>query len=414
MIPQWVVILVLVLVALALIYLHASQDPCLRQKIASSLGKSCGAFDESALEALEANLKLSRPRTRDHYTRGKILQHWVAENDPAHPAMTQAAEAYAAAAQGARAEFLAGDIDLADTLMLEELYFAAPAMLTHGADYDNHLATPAIDQAVARTRQQALEKSLETATTKLEAASSTLSAAKTYRDDPQNVHDSSVVSDLADTYAKIRIPDGPQRASRIDSFIESLENYAIKRGAPKETLELIHRVKASQDQPISSYADTEKAILASVFARADNNANRNISKKAVLGSLEDCYESGGLVCTGGRAARYLSSLAGIDSDPSLGHAGSYDAYKNQIYGEAMNIIRIHSAAGTPAANEYAGIDVPGTINNNSSREPTAREKQEFASELRAALVSHVAGYSDKLTPIQIQKLTDDCIVYAML
>ncbi len=393
MIPSYVVLLFLALAGLLLFYISSRADPWLRHKINRSLAKSCGAFDEAAEEALRANIQLSKPRPRDLYTRGRILQHWVAENNPRHPAIHQARDAYALAVN----ELAAQDhLDLVDALMLEEIFFAGNA-------------APDTQNEMSRARSQVVSTALNTATTKLEVAEQALENSKGFRDDPQNVHDSVVVSGLADTYKRIRIPDSDARSARIQELLDSLVSFVRKRGLPEDKLAVITRARDTESY-VSGYKDTEAAILASVWNRANDKSQQfpREAKMAVVDSIDSCFEgpTRGLVCAGGRAARYLGALAGIDVDPEIGSAGNLDAYKNEIYDNAMTIIKQYSSLDNPAAKEYAGI--------SGLPEPTVAERTKFAESLRKSLEEMVATYSDKLGRDQIKKLTDDCIVYAMI
>jgi hypothetical protein len=389
----WFPLLLLVIVAVW----YCSRDPRLRNDVSSKLQASNGTFDAPAREAFDANNRIARPTPRDTYTRARILQHWVAENNPEHPAHRAALNTYAEAAEG-----FAGmtRLDLEDAVMLERI-MDLPA---GGVDpFTVELTAVTADNA----RQQHVARAATTANSKLGASGVALATAQRHDEDPQNVHDSVVVSELSKTYAALRIPEhGSNRQTTISNALNSIEAYARKNGASDHAISAITRARSSD--MVSGYGDTEDAILAGVWLRADAPENRGLQdnvRRATLTALEECWERGGLVCTGGRAARYLGALAGVDADSDIGSAATLDDYKNEIYSETMKIIEVASSEDTPAAKEYSGV---------SGATPTAEEKAMFAEKLKAAIQGNVRKYAEKLTPAQLSRVTEDCMVYAML
>lgn len=366
-------------------YESASRDP-----VAENLELSNGTFDAPAARALEASRRISSPTPRDLYARARILKYWLAENEPNHSAQHEAAETYIAAARGfAEMNYL----DLEDAVMLEQI-----------ADLPVRGIADIVEAPVTQARKQHTAKSKAGANSKLGASEIALAEAQHHNSDSQNVHDSAVVGDLAETYARLKIP-----ASEVPGHLHDLEVYALKNNASLHALQVLTRAK--ENAQISSYNDTESAILAAVWARAkapENTRARENIQKALLGSLEDCWERGGMVCAGGRAARYLGSLAGVDANPAMGSATTLEAYKNQIYAETAKICESMSSEDTPAAADYAGRTLTNSVL------PTEQQKGEFADKLKRAINENIQLYADKLTPAQITRITEDCMVYAMV
>ena len=406
---------VLVIVAVLFALWLAQRDPRLRRSSEEHLAVSNGTFDAPARRALRDNSKIARPTPRDLFARGRIYQHWIAENRPEHPAQEAAAHNYTRAVEGfARLT----QLDVEDAIILEHIMdFEAQNL---GA-LDARFATPGVRDLLGEVSQQTAEEAAANANNKLEASEITLESAKKHVSDPQNVHDSAVVGDLLKTYNRIRISgsEGARKAAVDRCFREiqdRIHTGQISEGVTGVSADTFEHAAAILDRAmtaghVSSFNDTEDVILASVWERAnapENRDRREDIREAVIAALKDSWERGGPVCIGGRTARYIGALSGVDADPRVGVVATIHDYKNQIYAETMQIIKRASSVDTPAAQEYAGTLPEG------AREPTPAEKTAFAESLKGEIRANIDTYVDKLSSAHLKQITEDCMVYTML
>jgi hypothetical protein len=222
-----------------------------------------------------------------------------------------------------------------------------------------------------------------------------------HTNDRQNVHDSSVVKDLNKTYEIIKDQNKPFNKAQV------LDEIEMRLTNNEPALRAFRRIK--EGGRVSTYDDTEDNILAQVWQRADHPANllnAETMREMFIQSLADCVENDTVVCTGGRSARILGSLTMLDYNPAVGKSLTSEAYKNQIYTEVQQLIEgfVAQSKNNQALKEEAIAYEAGND----------RKDSRFNKELTKKITEHIDKYSDKLNSGTIERLKNDCFVYAML
>ncbi len=254
-----------------------------------------------------------------------------------------------------------------------------------------------------------VENAREGAGSKIEAVNNFLDKSVVYTSQGENVHDSSVNSDLRETYGLILEDTSPiplaAAVNEANAQIKELEKG--KRERARTTLQMIAR-----NEMCSTFNAREADIFATVWARCDHVANKNnkpLMHEAIVAALVDATEvkSGGLkpVCINGRIARVLNSLTLLDYDPRVGNVMTYEAYRNQILQETKEIINLTTesfANGTD--DQQAAIAAYETGEDEGA--------DELLSELRVRIDENLANYTKKIGMRELDKLRNECHIYA--
>lgn len=180
---------------------------------------------------------------------------------------------------------------------------------------------------------------------------------KKIKSDSQNVHDSSVNEDMLKTYNILKNDmvkyNGEHNEFHegfsviyqdIFTFIQTDDelSYYDKENA----ILILNRVNNDDLYTHSIVVHNRpikvKELAYLVWKRAYHPANQQNQKEikhAIIKAMADCVESGNAVCSGGIAARLLTSLVLLDFNPQVGHTMTKQCYKNEVMGKANNILQ---------------------------------------------------------------------------
>lgn len=163
----------------------------------------------------------------------------------------------------------------------------------------------------------------------------------------QNVHDEAINKSVLEQYKKLQEENEKEE---LDKFgIAHLESWLVENrttisryadyGNIRKTME-----RASADLPVPSmhrYGEPEikeTEVLSEVWKRANSpSQNNENSREALIRALSDCVEAGNLVCTDGRVARYVGSMAAIDT--KFGELKTKEAFRNEFYEGCSKIMK---------------------------------------------------------------------------
>ena len=169
-----------------------------------------------------------------------------------------------------------------------------------------------------------------------------------YTKDPQTVHDSHVTQDIADHYKKITESLPPSDKSNSDFIREikgSLEELKNKGEIDADKYNRASTVidTMKNGAPFSKTDSTERDVLVNVWRRINMPQNKEHFEELKISLAEGLadsrvYNNFGLstVCTGGRVARVMGSLAHLDSDPSVGVLKTKEMVRNEIFQAASH------------------------------------------------------------------------------
>lgn len=197
-----------------------------------------------------------------------------------------------------------------------------------------------LDDARVRTAKANALKAISNkdAKTKIKKIENYNNISQTNHLDTQNVHDSAVNSNLRDTY-DIILGDVNnilkfESTEFIHDYIDDMKDFdATKKKNAKKTLD---RMMSSNSKISAANNDTENTVLYNVWNRANHsenikNGNSTNIKNAIVEALADCVEDDNVVCSGGRSARIIASLATIDIDQTMGKVVTKQAYRNEVF-----------------------------------------------------------------------------------
>lgn len=308
-----------------------------------SYDKSSGTFDVYAKTALNAVDHLDHPTTDDFMLTGDIIGFNILGGDEFLPMRTQialadhAARAYTLAVRTAPLRL--PDVDLHH---IEDFMFEWPDEDLQNALFEvNRPAVIAQDigtrqanaRAGAATREEAVEKFFDNGIV--------------FTANAQSSHDSTANHDLRATFAKFK-----KSPMMVDNTYADIETFMDRADLSEDTMrkarETLARVKTGGR--ISTFNDSEDNILATVWNRAyipENEGNEDLIKEAVIHALADGVDKGVVVCANGRTSRILNSLATLDHEQEDGGALTFEAYRNQIFGESQDIISRELNAAEP-------------------------------------------------------------------
>lgn len=397
---HWVTVAVGVLIVCAM--LIRARKWRRRKRIDQLLDESAGTFDVPAQAAFAAG---------DGYDKAEIIHMNVLE---AEPTRNRALAGFVARAYLDEMNNPATEHDMADVVLRAGQFNDAiiGAGVLHDAqwqDYPADLMGLTINDIHTKTIKDTVAKAMQTADSGTDAAHAALASAVKWTDDRQNVHDTSVNNDLRQTLAFIRDPavDAVRCLHEISAEIKragrSTEISTEKRARAEQALE-----RAAHGDFISTYSSREDDILAAVWNRSKSATNDESSiKSAVVDALADCVEGGTLVCINGRCSRYLGALAGVDTNPAVGRAATAEAYKNEAFGDVQKVV------------DRVLDDARGSA-DKAMREAASRY-DEFADgadlvkqELASRIDETVGGYSDKLSPTDLDYVKTAARAYALV
>jgi hypothetical protein len=255
-----------------------------------------------------------------------------------------------------------------------------------------------------------------------EAIDNYFKSSSVYTDNPQNVHDSGVNSDLRLTLSKIRSyePEAPSPADAINEAITFIGTKYSGRGSIKAQHALsVLNERVAHGGSIDTFNDTEDRIFASVWARTNtpqNALNADKMREAIIDSLADCYDNDSIVCINGRTARVINSLVTLDSDETISAgAMTKEAYRNQIFTEARDIISREIAVAKESADPTlaaVGKYFDGQLDiNEDDKEAnrdllTAREK--FIKDVKSEIDQNLKQYNSTFRSEELQKIANEC------
>lgn len=138
------------------------------------------------------------------------------------------------------------------------------------------------------------------------------------RDDPQNVHDTTLTKTLAKSINDIKAEVSPYQ-SQTQGWLEEIENYIeTSPMTEKDKAKQIVDVFKKRDGHLSMGNTTELEALKLVWERIKNTHNDDQDlKDTLVRNLADSIENGLPVCVSGTVARMMETLQTVDPKVSI-------------------------------------------------------------------------------------------------
>jgi hypothetical protein len=208
--------------------------------------------------------------------------------------------------------------------------------------------------------------------------------------DSQNVHDSTLNSEVKAQYMKLRDQNGKvdtaKNMDEIYKWVTKLpQNQNINDG-------LFNMNRGNTSANLDG--DNETDLLAHVWERIKHSNNEKELKEAFAQQLADCKG----VCLDGRISRVMSSFAKLDdNDPNLGVFKTKEVYRHEMLDNMGSIVK-HRVEQEPQ-------EIQDDYNNNKQTDATIK----LQNEIKAELNKKAEEYKDKLPEEQRQSLLNAAI-----
>ncbi len=416
---QYLILAILVVLILGLIYYtwFRSNDLTRRKKYEQCINDSAGTFDDNAKKALKELTKITQPTNEDFFRRGHIIRYNILggnvdrTNRTQRNAFGEVLRDYTNALNGLRLEN--NEIDPAFMIyQFEDLHnnlgdWGADPMV---ADFENAFGrTTATRKEIIETRKQ---KVLEKADTRAEAVDMYFDDATKYTEDRQNVHDNKVNKDLASIINKLKSTaktiDPNESIEEANLYIADIYSENYPRNANNASVIL---KKIAEGNLISTFNESEDRLFAYTWERCKhprNKKNADLMRESIANSLAESIENGNQVCTNGRVARVLNSLALLDYDTSMTGVMTFEAYRNKIFQETKEIFdrEIENAAGS----KNIGMVAVAQSFDDPSITPTTQSLQTFKDNIKNEIDLNLDNYKDKFSEPEIETLRSECMV----
>ncbi len=434
-----IVLIVVIIVILLIIIVHLYD----RKGAFESYKASNGTADEAAIAAINA---LGAARTpQDRFIRAQLHLYNILHDDNFNQDMrvgvlNNVADDYFNVLTGIYGNGLpstgifGGNVNQPDVeFMLFEIG-AFNDMYQPGTLFENLLDTT-VESTTTNTIAERKSKAASAASKPVEAVNNYFKSSSVYTDNPQNVHDSGVNSDLRHTLSKIRSYETktPLPADTIADAITYINSKYSGKGSSKAQHALsVLNDRIAQGNSIDTFNDTEDRIFASVWGRTnavENAAQADKMRDAIVDSLADCYENNSIVCINGRTARIINSLVTLDKDGTISSGAlTKEAYRNQIFTETRDIItrEIKAAKDSPDPNISAvgkyfdgELDIPddaddaddaSDVNNatNNITKDLIRAREKFIKDVKSEIDQNLKQYNNTFRSEELKKIADEC------
>ncbi len=438
---EYVVIGLLVVIVICLVYWICIRktDAQLREDYNAALNKSAGVLDAGARAALYALADIRNPTPMDRFTRGRTIYHHVAGGDLAGGTFTRAErQRLATEINEAMEAALAGEDGFGDerngarvngaalrptTHMLTNMDMIRMGILVAGEigddailrqiarDLGNNLNTRGAEARRANTEDIAANAAATT-NTRAEAVEKAFNDATVYTDDRQNVHDTAVNADLREIIRRIDsavVPDAAIAEAR--AYLADTYPHAGRRAAAIRGLDT-----AAKGGTVSALGASEDRIFALVWDRAKHPLNEDNAadmREAAINSLADGIENGAQVCVNGRTSRMLASMTMLDYDDVVANGVlTLEAYRNTIFQQTKDIV--DAAIDRAKESPDAAMRAVGAAYESGELPGDDPATVTFNANMRRDIDDHITTFTDKMAPDELERVREECYVYASL
>lgn len=421
-----VVIALILIIILLIVYFIYDKDDTKRKRYKEFYNQSIGDYDENSARALETIETIARPNAEDNFYAGDIIARNILQGNlrQANPEMaTQVVFYYGNAVNEIERQPNEVDEVMAMFILDQVNNFIVQNLLAEGQiDQEDVRLQPIlmnlefigqrIPGAQRHLAQERARDASQVATTRKEFVDEYIENSQAHVNDPQNVHDPSVIKNLNETASKLQLTE--RKKVSIEDTLDEIKEH-IRRNAGKlgeanavkanRTLETMSKVNAF----ISSYGMHEEYILKCVWDRSylqENAPNADKMRMAVARALADCVEHDAVVCSTGRASQMLGALVLLDVDPGLGKAMTYQEYKNEIYKEAQAIIE--EEIGNALESDDPGMQALGRSYEDPGETFPKEAEETFRATVQKRVDDMLEDYREYLRDDQIEELRQDC------
>lgn len=424
-----IIILIIILIIVLLLIYYIKYDDIQRARYKQTWKKSSGIFDNEAYNTLQQIERVRHPNTEDNYVAANIIGYNLlngrllnARDNPnlAREVVGRYENILRDIGNGQNREeeipfvIMIDDIDNFALNNIRELTDNLPENREFEEFVDGllHLMNE-IPQARNNTVENKRQESIRESHNQREYSENYINKSIHHTSQTQNVHDSSVVKDLNETFQKIRATE--DISVDVQQTIIDIEHYAKElRDDEKISQDKYEKFQKAMthilhDTFLISYNTSECHILKCVWDRTnipENKKNSKIMKEAIIDEIANCVENKSVVCPGGRAGRLLGSLVTQDVDESLGAANTFEEYKNEIFQKCKNII--DEAVEEAKSSSDPELKKIGNSYDDPEIETDPRVEHKFKQTIKFKMDRIIDQYKDKMHQHQIADVRKDC------
>lgn len=363
-----------VLVCIVLIYWYVRIR---RRKFATNRFRQCAEYinhdkyDSNVQEMTTLFDRIKNPSALDFYYMGAAYSHNLKNPEKAQHFYNRAVKAVHAG-DDTHAAFIEGKIQDEVVRVREETKHNRN---THHRDQDEGLL-----QAIANSLRDALP--------------SAMTVEPDWTVDNQNVHDRAVVDQLKRDYLYLKFKHGMESVYDMGETGHRAVEF-MKNKVSGKSKKALNRIKDNAmlvplTDEESGTRIGERDLLGLVVAHAQHLNNPAVFD-VLIENMEDCVDgSGSLVCSGGRAARLMSTFAHMDPErPDLGKFASIQVMKNEML-SATSVIR-DSVISTPEdeADYVADNERGKELTADILAQAMEKIRKDYPTMFQDELISHV-------------------------
>jgi hypothetical protein len=266
-------------------------------------------------------------------------------------------------------------------------------------DFERFVVNAPANNLHKKAAEERLREAVNTAPTKIQAIET--AATVVYRDDKQNVHDSSVIGICKYNLQLLRSKVGQElRTESTDSVIERA--YKIDGISDKCKMVIAKSVERNY---VTAFGCDEGEILALMFLYCEKTDRLS----SLMIALSECVEDGTLVCIVGRVTRVLDCLAGIDTEFKSAKTGT--AYRDEIISKVIEKFN-QLVAKYDEGNEHEKILASSYLRSNTSTtniNPVVQKQ--FCTNASTIINEVLDEYNGIISDDMRNKIRDECIIY---
>ena len=340
----------------------------LKGSIYRNVDRSVGIFDEPARKALYKSTRLTYPSMHDHVTAARLIDLNMHEGHINNPRDLQNAVSHYMKALNRPDELDWFEIDQIENF--ERRYGHHLEQDVYYTDFVKAV-TKARPAKVAKVVNEIKEKSDE-ADSKIEVIQTFVENNVEHPSDAQNVHDSAVNVELrksVDNLKRITAPhfvkSGIETFAEVKSEIKNLDFDSDRQKKAQSALETIK--KGSYNASLDMKEDDLLCLVWSRSRAPENMQNGNDAniRRAIIEALIDMVPTeGNVVCSSGRCARLVESLAVIDASQAVSGAMTVQELRNEALKDVQKILEAHIEE-TASSTDSALADVARSYKNPS-------------------------------------------------
>lgn len=349
-------------------------------------------LDNNARNVINTGEEIKNPRAIDHYRIGQVYLINARNVDRARHHFEQALN-----------QIVDGKVDTREAPFILERIDDFKDRFFENMDIDNN-----IQAALLALYNQQNEQNKNVANIKYEIKSDdpefkqkTILSRQHWQSDSQNVHDSSIYTELNAQFRHIK-KENEKIDANYDEIVNFLKNKYKNDKEKNYKLNLVLEI-LNNNYPVGYISGVkEQEILLEVWKRTKHPSNVNNSfmmQNAIADAILDCVENGHPVCMAGRISKIWQALARLDFEENLGILKSKQVLRNEIYQKAAKIVDMYLGEKS---------SVPADIKKDYNEGKMTDSVIKMIDNIKKDIYNIKNDYTDLLSSDQLDVIIKEC------